>query len=290
MTAFHVAARYASDDVALLLIDKLTQQSSYFVDKNKMLALHHACKCKVEKAIIVEKTLDKLKTLFSADKLIELLNMKDKFENTILNLAVKENHLKIVEMLLKINNSYKDIEDHDYNLPIHIVAKFGSVEMLQLLEKYSLISFEPNNKWDNVFHIAASANKYKFILEILEKYAKMSSYEEQVRFAINAFNRDRFTPLHTAISKGSLECIDIFFKNLPITEIDIDMFQVCIENHQEQTLHFLFELNKTAYNKCLDIRNSANNNILHFACIYKSFNIFKMIIDDILEGIYRWNL
>jgi ankyrin repeat protein len=104
-----MATRYGSENVALLLIDNLRPTQLSQLDFNKMLALHHACKCKIEKAIVVERLIDKYRLFSSTPSSIldDVLCKKDKFDNTILDLAIKENHLRIVETLLKIDQAMK---------------------------------------------------------------------------------------------------------------------------------------------------------------------------------------
>ncbi|CAF0731980.1 unnamed protein product [Brachionus calyciflorus] len=289
MTALHIAARYGSESVALLLINSIKRENLSTVDNNKMLALHHACKNKKEQSLIVEKLLEKYQQFLSHDFLIDILDKKDKFENTILNLAIKENHLKIVEMLLKLNKTFKQIRDHDKNYPIHIAAKFGNIKMLELLEKYDFISFEPNNNWDNVFHLASNSNKSEFILELFRKYENNSIYEEKLKFALNAFNRDNFTPLQCAISKGSIDCLEILIKKQDENEIRcqmIEMFRISIENNQKKVLIYLLDFARKKYQtqNTTIFRDSSNNTILHYACIYQNFLIFKYLIDCIYDS------
>lgn len=279
MTPLHVAARYGSEVVALLLVDYLDTIQLSILDFNKMLALHHACKCKIQKFAIVERIILKYEQTLSQTDMMEVLSKKDKFENTILDLAIKENHLQIVECLLKLNSkNFKLIGDHDKNLPIHIAARFGSVEMLSLMENYDCVSFEPNNSWENVFHIAASSNKFDF----LEKLRLKFEGREDMKFALSAFNVERHTPFLCAIAHGSLECVAALIRHEPI---NIDMFKVCIESNQVRTFRYLLEYSKRKVNVLsLVSKDACNNTILHFACIHKNFEIFKIIVDDIIDG------
>lgn len=208
MTALHIAGKYASEHVAALLIERLSVPKLTLADNNKMLALHHVCKCKLERPSVVRRMLKRLMLFLSEAALIDVLNTKDRFENTLFDLAIKENHLKIVEILLRINPMYKSICDHELNLPIHITARFNSTQQtLQLLERFDCISFEPNKNWDNVFHLAASTNKLELIKELVNKYSVIVDLTRP----LNAFNSDRLTPLLCAIAKGNIECADYLF-------------------------------------------------------------------------------
>lgn len=203
MTALHIAGKYASENVASLLIDRLAVGILTTLDHNRMLALHHMCKCKKEKSSVVKKLLKRLKLFLNQSSLIAVLSKKDRYENTIFDLAIKENHLKIIEILLKVNPHYSVLSDHELNLPIHIAAKFsGTIRTLELLEKYECVSFEGNVNWNNVFHLAAYSNKLDFIENLMAKY----EHRVEMKEALNAFNADRHTPLLCAIAKGSLEC------------------------------------------------------------------------------------
>lgn len=284
MTPLHLACKHGSENVSLLLIDRLTKEDLSIIDKNSMLTLHHACKCKIEKTLIVEKILEKSRLILTAENFNKLLNQKDKFENSILNLAIKENHLEIAEILLKANTSFKYIYDHEKNLPIHVAAKYGSLDMFRLLEKYNYISFEPNYDWNNVFHLAGYENKYKILIELLDNY---ESNKDKIDFALNSFNRENMTPLLCAISRGSIDFIDILLKHEHLSEtlLNIEMFRICIENNQKNALKYLLELNRNSYmDNPRIIKDSYNNSILHYTCINKNFVLFKVLVDYILDG------
>ncbi len=82
-----------------MLIDKTDVKIlSNLNDQN--LPLHLACKAKKESTQIVKKLLDKIKN----ESLIDLHNMLDTIDSekqTILNIAIDKNHLKLVDLLLK---------------------------------------------------------------------------------------------------------------------------------------------------------------------------------------------
>lgn len=244
MTALHIACKYASENVASLLIERLKVSQLTQPDNNRMMALHHVCKCKLEKPAVVKRMLKRLKQFLNEQSLIEMLSKKDRFENTLFDLAIKENHLNIVELLLNVNPMYKNISDHELNLPIHIATRFnGTLNTLELLERmfplllficsifffntklfisefiierkftfdfegFECISFSANKNWDNVFHLAASTNKLDFIEELLNKYKSVKS----LTWALNAYNSDRQTPLLCAIGKGHIKCVDYLIK------------------------------------------------------------------------------
>ena len=287
MSALHIACKYGCENVARLLIEKFSIENLLLLDENKMLALHYACGCKIEKLNVVKQMIEKIISFNANENLTDMfLSKKNKYGDTPLNLAVKENHIQIVEILLKHLNLVKCNADNDKNLPIHNAAKTGSIEMLDLFASYDLISFEPNIKWNNVFHIAANENREQFIIYLFKKYASNSKeYEEQLNFALNSFNKDNFTPLECAIIKGSIDCVRIFIdRQIKNHNVDIKLFELSIEYNQKNVLKYLIEFNKNNLNKFLNGINCSNNTILHIACIHKNFKLFKLIIENILKG------
>ncbi len=171
LTPLQIACKNGNEDVAELLIDKLEPSSlfnSLIYDFSNSLPLHLACRHKNEKMIIVKTVLEKLKSLDSNFSILQVLKKEDNNRQTILHLAIENNHLNIVKHLLHNYNFNKELTEASRgNLPIHIAAKNGSLEMLGLLQRYRAVSFEQNYNSENALHIAASFNRYKFIREFL---------------------------------------------------------------------------------------------------------------------------
>lgn len=286
MTALHIAVKHGSVNVSLLLIERLKRENLITIDKNKMLVLHHLAKCKIERINVMEKLLSKYNELLDMNYFNEILNMKDKFDNTILHLAVRENHINMVELLIKTNSNFKMIGDHDNNLPIHINAINGSVEVLEIFDKYNFISFEVNKSWNNVFHLATYGNKYKYIVTLMSLCEKKSYLSQDLKFALNAYNKEAMTPFLLGISRGSIECIDLYIKNhKKLITPYMDMFKICIEHNQIETLRYLLNLNENIIDEYSSVKSDfTNNSLLHLACIHKNFKIFKILIEYINDG------
>lgn len=286
MTALHIASKYASEHVALLLIERLQVPHLTLPDDNKMFPLHHTCKCKVERPTVVKKMLKRLKLFMNQSSLIEILSKKDRFENTLFDLAIKENHLKIIEQLLKINPLFKTLSDQELNLPIHIAAKFnGTLETLELMERFDCISFDVNRNWDNVFHLAACTNKLDFIQDLVNKYE--SVLHSEINHALNAYNSERQTPLLCAISKGNIDCVDYLIRKQYYDQVDIvvnfEMFRVCIENDQHEMLGYLLRLNKLSFLNPI-LKDTSNNTILHLMCKKKKHLVFRAFVKHLREN------
>jgi ankyrin repeat protein len=275
MTALHLAAKHGSENVALLLIERLKRENLICVDKNKMLALHHVAKCKTERIVVMEKLLNKYNLLIDAKHFGNILNLKDKFDHSILDLAIRENHVEMVEMLIIINDSFKHVRDRDENLPIHVNAISGSVQILELLNKHDFVSFDVNKNWNNAFHLAAYFNRKKFISKLLVLSESKGKLKSEANFALSAFNRDGLTPFMVAISKGSIECVELFIKYHSKHLYNFsNMFNICIENNQIETLKYLLNLNESLlideYYTKSDYRN---NTLMHLVSIHKNFTV-----------------
>ena len=108
-----MACKYGYDEVAEALIDKIEPEKlvnpTHVLDFHKTLPLHLACQNKNEKHFIVKKILNKLRDASTKANLLELaLKKEDTSRQTILLIAVENNHLNIVESLLKDYNVNKE--------------------------------------------------------------------------------------------------------------------------------------------------------------------------------------
>jgi ankyrin repeat protein len=112
--------------------------------------------------------LDKVKKESTID-LNTLLETVDSDKQTILNMCIDKNHLKLVDILLKdYFSEIKDEYDKNGNLPTHLAARNGSIELFNVLVKNDAISFKINLNGDNPLHIASENNKFNFIKKFLE--------------------------------------------------------------------------------------------------------------------------
>ncbi len=168
MTPLHLACKNSNSDLAILLVqyadvDNLMNQAA-----PDTFLLHMICKNKIEMTCIIQAILNKLKTACSTEEPSKLLQKaftkEDSSRQTMLHIAIQNNHLNIVETLMRDYLIDKDIcESKNGNLAIHEVAKTGSIAMFDLLEKYDFICSKQNNNLENALHIAASANRDLFI-------------------------------------------------------------------------------------------------------------------------------
>lgn len=196
--------------------------------------MHMACRHKNEKFSIIRSILEKLKKLDSSFSLYQVIKKEDSSRQTILHLAIENNHLNIVELLLKEYNFNNELNDGNRGvLPIHVAAKNGSLEMLKLLHKYCAVSFKQNFNLENAMHIAASYNRYKFIKEFLiyekssleNKDSQIVSNDqmtcicvcdddhENTIMCLQAKDCKQFSPLMTALAALNQKCVEIFLNS-----------------------------------------------------------------------------
>ncbi len=110
--------------------------------------------------------LAKLRAASTSEKnyLEQALRSEDNTRHNLLHITVKNNHLKIVDMLFCEFNVDKDSKESKHgNYPIHSAAKNGSVPLLKILQKYDAVSFKSNGDCKNALHIAAETNSFNFI-------------------------------------------------------------------------------------------------------------------------------
>ena len=170
-TPLHLACRKGDEDIALLLIERLSVTKIVNLILNDFtngtgLPLHLVCKNKNEKYLLVK---NYLKKISHETQLNKCLHLEDESKQSILHISIENNHLNIVEMLFREYHMSNELRDSlNGNLPIHCCAMSGSIEMLNLLQKHDAVSFHTNNSLQNALHIAAHHGRRKFSREFLK--------------------------------------------------------------------------------------------------------------------------
>jgi len=312
----HLACKHGSEEVAELLINKieiskLTDLITSETSDISILPLHLACKLKNEKLLIVSHFLNRIKAE-RIDQLENVIKKTDEKKQTILHLAIENHQLKIVELLLRDFNASKNLKEGvNGNMPIHLAAKLGSIEIFNLLQKYDAVSFETNNNSENALHIAAYYNRNKFIAEFLkyemflmnensetdknidENYVKCAckcgldakSHIPSVRVRDNKLN----TPLLVALACSNQKCVEELIDNIYI-ELDATdcngntIYHVCTENENFESLNYLIEkFNPNNEFKVYNIKNSTEETILHSSCRKGNLEITNLIMNKLHE-------
>lgn len=144
--------------------EKLCESIGYF-----SLPIHLACSHKEEHIEMVAAMLEKVKQ-HGKGFIQNLLTFKlNEDKQSILEIAVKRNHLKIIEAIIK--DYYEDFDKPDANgsLPIHLAADNGSLAIFDILLKNKAVRFSPNAKLENPLHLAANKNRFAFIEAYLKE-------------------------------------------------------------------------------------------------------------------------
>jgi len=323
LTPLHIACKYGCEDVSDLLINNINSSKliEYILSdsvNNTNLPLHLVCEFKNEKYLIIKYYLEKIKQEINNDldlyrKTIEnILRKQDENKQTILHLAIENNHDQIVELLLRDFVTFDNIKDDlreglNGNLLIHSAAKNGSVEIFHLLQKYDVVSFKTNNNSENALHVAASFNRKEFIEEFL-KYElflieqNTSPTHNIVECActckldinnhlptIKAKDLKSYTPLLTALATSNQKCVEELANSnfVDLNAIDTNgnsIFHVCAQNDNFESLKYLFEkLNPNNDINFYNIRNFNDETILHVSCDKGNQEITNLIMNKLHE-------
>jgi ankyrin repeat protein len=242
MTPFSIACKYGYDDIALQILNRTNIENIISVP-NDCLPLHFICKFKEEKLELVKSIMNKLNSQKRLSNILtacyynnEIINEDENFNiyvneaiklldnngETIFSYLIENNHLNIIEFILKEFNQYVvDLIDKNNNYVIHLAAKSGTADILKLLVKYNLFSAKTNSNGENALHIAAANNKFNFIKDYLiceknimnkeasEKDNKVDDNIAKISLAsVNCLNKNGQTPLFVAINAGNLKCVE----------------------------------------------------------------------------------
>lgn len=344
MTPLHMACKYGNEEVAELLVEKMNADRLFqlCIADHVISPLHLACRNKNEKYLIVRRILDKLRdacssvsasvptstiapllsgTKWYVPNYIDLvLKKEDPNRQSLLSSAIENNHLLIVELLLGEYNFPRDQRDcKTGNLPIHIAAKNGSIEMFDLLRKHDCISFKTNNSQENSLHIAAVYNKHKFIREYV-KYEQhlldgefsdedeegvthgcsthadmpcMCRCELELRnFVKSEKQRDKnyYTPLMCAVAWGNHKCVyELINASTEAIELDTrdkdgnTIFHIAVDSDNVESLKYLLQLD-AARCDLIYTKNNFDDTILHTCCRNGNLEILKLIVNNLFES------
>jgi ankyrin repeat protein len=161
---------------------------------------------------------DKIKQLLTNSKK-DVTTIKDEEKNTLAHLAVKEDKIEIVSLII---NAYIDLlnysqkffdwflsENSEKETVLELCSSKGNIEIIKFI--YSIISkttedkFRLEEKKNNIFHYAAMNNQCYPIIFFFEK---LQNYFKQ-QLIIDLPNQYGITPLHYACFYGSKEVMDL---------------------------------------------------------------------------------
>jgi ankyrin repeat protein len=305
MTPFHVAAKFGFVKILELLLNKMDNNefftrnicsSSYASSTTDIQTLHLLCKNKEDNAQLVNKILEKIREISPFD-LNEILQKTDINRQTILQICIEENHLKTVEILL--SDYYIDdlLEDRAGNLPIHLCAKYGSVEVFEILKKKPeppLNLFKTNGNYENAMHIAAANNKFKFIKEFLA-HEKLLADKKDPAFlkeylpSVKCINRNGYTPIFVGLIAGNLKCVEALMAS---ENCDLDtkdskgnsLYHICAEVNNFEALRVFLAKKDMRFVEPLFIRNNQEDSVVHTASKFGNIEIIKLVLSKIFDG------
>jgi len=225
MTSFSLACKHGYDDIALLILNRTNIESLISVP-NDCLPLHLICKFKEEKLELVKSILNKLNSQKRLSNILtacyynnniinedenfniyvnEAVKLLDNNGETIFSFLIENNHLNIIEFVLKEYNQYVvDLVDRNNNCIIHLAAKSGTTEILKLLIKYNAFSTKVNSNGENALHIAAANNKFNFIREYLinEKIIMGKQADEKGEIVDDKTTKESFSSVNCLNKNG----------------------------------------------------------------------------------------
>lgn len=120
--------------------------------------------------------------------------------------------------------------EKDGNLAIHYAARKGSLEMLEILNKYGSVTNLQNYKLENALHIAAIFGRSSFISRFLSiENSKQCGYHVD-RPSVLVMNKSFLTPHMQAICVDNQECLEILLsdKNTRLSDKTINQGK-CLE-------------------------------------------------------------
>ena len=221
-------------------------------------------------------------------KVLNKLNQKNQ---SILQLAIENNHMNITEEIIK--NYYLDYEqpDGNGNLPIHLAANNGSLKVFDILSKYKAISTTPNIKNENPLHLAAAKNRFAFIEKFM-KYensymAEMADKGVDIVPCVKQRNELSYTPLFTALLADHMKSIELLSASDDVECEATDkagnsLFHICAQLNSVEPLRLLLKNSK--FIQTIFIKNDFQETPLHFAGKTGNIDIFKLILGKFYDG------
>jgi len=211
------------------------------------------------------------------------IDMTDENGRTLLYIPIKYNFFTIIEILLKYNKnniglSIVDIQDQNYNTALHHAINSKNIEIVKLLLKYDSDIYVFNKSGYNAFHLAVSSDSIEICKLLIDKGIN-----------INTKTKNGETSLHIACNFQFLEIVKLLIEN------NIDM-NIQDYDNEFTALHYATNLNNIELFKLL-LNNGADpnkqdyfgNNCLHYSIVDSNYEIIDILInfDKINFNIYN---
>lgn len=129
--------------------------------------------------------------------------IRDKERNfTAAHLAAGENHVSVMQVLIKHKPSLKNIEDNHGSTPAFDAAKLGNIEVLEVLINEKIDLNKKNDDGETLAHIAAE-HGHTNVIELLAKHSAK----------LNEPMNDGRTPAIVAAEEGHINILEALEKN-----------------------------------------------------------------------------
>ncbi len=286
MTPLQLACMKDNDQITSLLVENTDAENLCKLTENNF-PLHLLCKNKIEKFTLVNSILNKLKTASKNRKnyLHLALTKLDNNQQPMLHLAVENNHLNIVESLLRDHNVEKDQKDGKYgNNVLHLAAKTGSIKMLELFEKYNVLNNNQNNLLENPLHIAANYNRVQFIKKFLE--LENADKFQTTNPSVQMLNKNNYTPLINSVTTCNQSCFEEIVRDKNVkfnvkTSNGSSIYHKCAEFNNVIAFKYSLKNFYSSNPQLLISKNVLENTVLHTAALSGSLEIIKLVCEHL---------
>ena len=204
-------------------------------------------------------------------KNLSTINYTDDDGNTKLHLAVIENNIIMLRVLLHYSEVNCNIRNNEGNTPLHLaisqdIASKDKINIIYiLLRSYRIDANIKNKAGDIPLHLAITTN-----IEVKDKIPIINILINKSRSTINIQNSEGNTPLHLAISENIIEIVldillrdytDITIKNnegntpseLANSKNNIEIITLFEKNEMRITLRKKIEILSTDPNIYMDV-------------------------------------
>ena len=291
MTPLHLACKLGNEKIGVYLVDRTSQIHLTNLENSP---LHLTCRNSKEKYDLAKKLLEKINSTSTNENnyILDLITNLDPKRQSLLQIVIENSHYNILDLIFEKYYMYDDLPDKNGNLPIHLVAKNGSKEALNILIKYKAMSFKPNIESDYPLHIAALNNRPQFITTFIayekEYFESLEGIQNLVP-GVRCLNKEKQTPLYTAIINSNLKCVEILV-NIEHVELNFrdmsgsSIYHICALYNNIEALRYLLTRKNKKFAEPLYIKDNNDETPVHIACKLGFLEVVKLILTKFLEG------
>ena len=173
------------------------------------------------------------------------------FGQTALQTAVSAGHVSIVRLILATaepsgaDEIIVNHEDEQGEAPIHVVARCGSIEIMELLLSHGANLGLIDGRGRTCLHCSAQAGHASCL-----SFALDSGADEYIEVTSN----DGFTPLHLAVRANKTECVEILLEagaNVSAeTASGLNVYDLASKSRSERIMQLLLEYDVSEGESC----------------------------------------